>query len=56
MYIPIKRILSETLPWLLARNRFQQADKVVKRAAKWNGVEVPKIWKDLLKENSSVRI
>ena len=35
------RIIPESIPWLVAKNRFKEAKEILKKAAKFNGIELP---------------
>ena len=35
------RILPESLPWLVANDRADEAEKILQNAAKWNKVSMP---------------
>ena len=36
------RVIPESIPWLVAKNRFKEAKEILKKAAKFNGIELPK--------------
>ena len=36
-----RRIISESIPWLLANNNKEEADEIMHKAGKMNGIELP---------------
>ena len=35
------RLVSESIPWLIAENRYDEAYKVIQKAVSWNKIQIP---------------
>ena len=35
------RVIPESVPWLFARNRFEEAKRILHKAARWNKIDLP---------------
>ena len=52
----LRRFISESIPWLVAKGRIRNAKKILEKAARWNNVELPEKYKLTEEEEQLLKI
>ena len=50
------RLISESIPWLVAKGRIRDAKKILEKAARWNNVELPEKYRLTEEEEQLLKI
>ncbi len=54
--VPCSRIVSESIPWLVAKGRIREAKQILERAARWNKVQLPEKYRLTIEEERMLKI